>query len=127
MEAETGKIKAEYQQKLKEEVDAMAVEKLVGTAFDLSEAQLGQVSSSKKTVNDIIYQNLKNFLDLRPGTIENIRAKHRKDMKAAADRAESAKTQAVFLAEKKSALKIQIAETQSAAAIAKLEVLEKMA
>lgn len=40
METETGRIKAEYQQKLSEEVDAIVVENLIGTVFELSEAQL---------------------------------------------------------------------------------------
>lgn len=118
----------------------------VTTTFDsssLSDAQVRELLSTNPTIKSILASNLRKKVEtevqkfkeeherLTTAKIETetqkLRDDHDKAIADAQQRAETAQTQAVFMAEKKSSLRLNMAENRSKTAQAKLEVVEKAA
>jgi nucleoprotein TPR len=100
----------------------------VSDGSTLSDAQVRELLSTNPTVKNILASNLKKKLEAETQKIKEEQEKVLAEKLAEASQAaENAKTQAVFMAEKKSALKINMADNKSRTAAAKLEVVETAA
>jgi len=100
----------------------------VSDGSTLSDAQVRELLSTNPTVKNILASNLKKKLEAESQKIKEEQEKVLAEKLAEASQAaENAKTQAVFMAEKKSALKINMADNKSRTAAAKLEVVETAA
>jgi nucleoprotein TPR len=100
----------------------------VSDGSTLSDAQVRELLSTNPTVKNILASNLKKKLEAESQKIKEEQEKVLAEKLAEASQAaENAKIQAVFMAEKKSALKINMADNKSRTAAAKLEVVETAA
>ena len=94
----------------------------------LSDAQVRELLSTNPTVKAILAGNLKKKVEAETQKLKEEQEKIIAEKLAEANlAAENAKIQAVFMAERKSALKINIADNRSKVATAKLEVVETAA
>ena len=104
----------------------------------LSDLQVRDFIASNSVVRNIIASNIKKKLELETQKLkehinkieaepQKLKEEHEKVMADAHQKAESSQTQAVLMMEKKSSLQLNMAQNQSRAAKAKLEVVEKAA
>lgn len=100
----------------------------VSDGSNLSDGQVRELLSTNPTIKAILTNNLKKKLEAETQRLKEEQEKVVAQKLAEANQAaENAKTQAVFMAERKSALKINMADNRSRAATAKLEVVETAA
>jgi nucleoprotein TPR len=105
----------------------------------LSDTQVRELLASNQTARSIFSANLKKRLetetqklkDEQAGKInaetQKLKEEHEKVIADAQQKAETAQAQAVLMMEKKSSLRLNMAENRSKTAQAKLEVVEKAA
>jgi nucleoprotein TPR len=100
----------------------------VSDGSNLSDAQVRELLSTNPTVKAILAGNLKKKVEAETQRLKEEQAKTIAEKLAEANQAaENAKTQAVYMAERKSALKINMADNRSKLANAKLDVVETAA
>jgi nucleoprotein TPR len=92
----------------------------VSELSNMSDAQVRELLSTNGTAKAILMSNLKKKLEIETQKLKD-------EYEKSAAKAEDAKTQAVLMEGKKSALKINMAENKLKAANAKIEVVEKAA
>jgi len=95
---------------------------------NMSDAQIRELLSTNQTAKAILTSNLKKKLEIETQKLRDEYEKSTAEKFAdAAKKVEDARTQAVLMEGKKSALKINMAENKLKAANAKIEIIEKAA
>jgi nucleoprotein TPR len=102
-----------------------------GPSFDgssLSDAQVRELLSTNPTIKGILASNLKKKLETETQKLkEDYERIAAEKLAEAQQKAENAQTQAVMMAEKKSSLRLNMAENRSKVAAAKIDVVETAA